>query len=114
MSNLITDNVNTLLNETRTELEQEDLRLWQGLEDEKVSRIAGDAANANQIQLTNTALAAQESRLSVEVVQREQGDLRNISSLTELAQALAAYRIKTDLEINNEKRALQQLGVDLN
>ena len=114
MSNLTPEDVNLRLTETRNELQLEDTRLWQGLEDERVSRIAGDAANNNLIENANTALAAQESRLSVEVVQREEGDLRNISSLTELAQALAAYRIKTDLEINNEKIARQQLGVDLN
>ena len=51
--------------------------------------ITGDAANNNLIENTNTALAAQEARLSVEVVQREEGDLRNITSLSELAQALA-------------------------
>lgn len=114
MSNLTPEDVNLRLTKTRDELQLEDTRLWQGLEDERVSRIAGDAANNNLIENANTALAAQESRLSVEVVQREEGDLRNISSLTELAQALAAYRIKTDLEINNEKIARQQLGVDLN
>ncbi|WAW11593.1 tail fiber [Acinetobacter phage nACB1] len=34
--------------------------------------------------------------------------------MTALAQALADYRVKTDLEINNERIARQQLGVDLN
>lgn len=114
MSNLTPEDVNLRLTETRNELQLEDTRLWQGLEDERVSRIAGDAANNNLIENTNTALAAQEARLSVEVVQREEGDLRNITSLTELAQALSDYRIKTDLEINNERIARQQLGVDLN
>ena len=114
MSNLTPEDVNLRLTETRNELQLEDTRLWQGLEDERVSRIAGDAANNNLIENTNTALAAQEARLSVEVVQREEGDLRNITSLSELAQALADYRIKTDLELNLERIARQQLGVDLN
>ena len=114
MSNLTPEDVNLRLTETRNELQLEDTRLWQGLGDERVSRIAGDAANNNLIENTNTALAAQEARLSVEVVQREEGDLRNITSLSELAQALADYRIKTDLELNIERIARQQLGVDLN
>ena len=114
MSNLTPEDVNLRLTETRNELQLEDTRLWQGLEDERVSRIAGDAANNNLIENTNTALAAQEARLSVEVVQREEGDLRNITSLSELAQALADYRIKTDLELNIERIARQQLGVNLN
>lgn len=105
MSNLTPEDVNLRLTETRNELQLEDTRLWQGLEDERVSRIAGDAANNNLIENTNTALAAQEARLSVEVVQREEGDLRNITSLSELAQALADYRIKTDLELNIERIA---------
>ncbi|WAW11665.1 hypothetical protein nACB1_036 [Acinetobacter phage nACB1] len=89
MSNLTPEDVNIQLTETRNELRLEDLRLWQGLEDEKISRIAGDNANTELNTLTNTELAAQESRLSVEVVQREEGDIRNITSLTALAQALA-------------------------
>lgn len=114
MSNLTPDDVNILLTETRNELQLEDGRLWEGLEDEKISRIAGDKANKDLIDLTNTELAAQESRLSTEVVQRAEGDLRNVSSLSELAKALSDYRIKNDLELNNERIAREQLGVDLN
>jgi hypothetical protein len=114
MSNLTPDDVNILLTETRNELQIEDGRLWEGLEDEKISRIAGDKANKDLIDLTNTELAAQESRLSTEVVQRAEGDLRNVSSLSELAKALSDYRIKNDLELNNERIAREQLGVDLN
>jgi len=114
MSNLTPDDVNILLTETRNELQLEDGRLWEGLEDEKISRIAGDKANKDLIDLTNTELAAQESRLSTEVVQRAEGDLRNVNSLSELAKALSDYRIKNDLELNNERIAREQLGVDLN
>ena len=50
MSNLTPEDVNLRLTETRNELQLEDTRLWQGLEDERVSRIAGDAANNNLIE----------------------------------------------------------------
>lgn len=95
-------------------IENEQARLWNSLDDERISRIAGDEANSQSLQQNVSALLSNESRLSTEVVQREEGDLRNINSLTELAKALSDYRIKTDLEINNEKIARDQLGVDLN
>ena len=114
MSNLTPQDVDTRLTETRNEFSEEHVRLWEGLATERVSRIAGDDANLQLIGDTQDSLAASESRLSIEVVQREQGDLRNITSLTELAQALSDYRIKTDLELNQERIARTQFGVDFN
>lgn len=114
MSNLTPEDVDLRLTTVHIKLDEEDVRLWNGLEDEKISRIAGDEANKQftlQVQQENQGT---ERRLSTEVIHRELGDLSNISSLTELSKALSDYRIKTDLEINNEKIARQQLGVDLN
>ena len=113
MSNLTPQDVDVRLTATRNELVEEDLRLWEGLEDEKISRIAGDEANKQLINLVVDANQDTENRLSTEVLHRSEGDLSNVSSLTALAQALSQYRIKTDLEIGNEKIARQQLGVDL-
>lgn len=103
-----------VINMSNVSIENEQARLWNSLDDERISRIAGDEANSQSLQQNVSALLSNESRLSTEVVQREEGDLRNINSLTELAKALSDYRIKTDLEINNEKIARDQLGVDLN
>lgn len=114
MTNLSPQDVDTRLTETREEFSAEHDRLWNSLDDERISRIAGDETNAQSLQQNVDALLSNESRLSTEVVQREEGDLRNIKSLTELAKALSDYRIKTDLEINNEKIAREQLGIDLN
>ena len=113
MSNLTPQDVDVRLTATRNELVEEDLRLWEGLEDEKISRIAGDEAKKQLINLVVDANQDTENRLSTEVLHRSEGDLSNVSSLTALAQALSQYRIKTDLEIGNEKIARQQLGVDL-
>lgn len=103
-----------VINMSNVSIENEQARLWNSLDDERISRIAGDEANSQSLQQNVNALLSNESRLSTEVVQREEGDLRNINSLTELAKALSDYRIKTDLEINNEKIARDQLGVNLN
>lgn len=114
MSNLTPHDVDVRLTTTHNELVEEDTRLWEGLEDEKVSRIAGDKAN-NQLTLqVQNENAGTETRLSTEVIHRSEGDLSSITSLNALAAALSDYRIKTDLEITTEKIALQQLGVDLN
>lgn len=114
MSNLTPHDVDVRLTTTHNELVEEDTRLWEGLEDEKVSRIAGDKAN-NQLTLqVQNENAGTETRLSTEVIHRSEGDLSSITSLNALAAALSDYRIKTDLEIATEKIALQQLGVDLN
>ena len=113
MSNLTPQDVDVRLTATRNELVEEDLRLWEGLEDEKISRIAGDEANKQLINLVVDANQDTESRLSTEVLHRSEGDLSNVSSLTAFAQAMSQYRIKTDLELGNEKIARQQLGVDL-
>ena len=114
MTNLSPQDVDTRLTETREEFSAEHDRLWNSLDDERISRIAGDETNAQSLQQNVDALLSNESRLSTEVVQREEGDLRNIKSLTELAKALSDYRIKTDLELANEKIARDQLGIDLN
>ena len=114
MSNLTPQGVDVKLTTTRNELVEEDLRLWEGLEDEKVSRISGDEANKQFTMQVQGENASTESRLSTEVIHRSEGDLTNITSLNALAVALSEYRIKTDLEITNEKIARQQLGVDLN
>lgn len=103
-----------VINMSNVSIENEQARLWNSLDDERISRIAGDEANSQSLQQNVSALLSNESRLSTEVVQREEGDLRNINSLTELAKALSDYRIKTDLEINNEKIVREQLGIDLN
>lgn len=113
MSNLTPQDVDVRLTATRNELVEEDLRLWEGLEDEKISRIAGDEANKQLINLVVDANQDTENRLSTEVLHRSEGDLSNVSSLTAFAQAMSQYRIKTDLELGNEKIARQQLGVDL-
>lgn len=102
-----------VINMSNVSIENEQARLWNSLDDERISRIAGDEANSQSLQQNVSALLSNESRLSTEVVQREEGDLRNINSLTELAKALSDYRIKTDLEINNEKIVREQLGIDL-
>lgn len=114
MSNVTVEDLDTRLTETRNEFAETDLRLWESLEDEKVSRIAGDEANNLLIQEVKTDLTGTESRLSTEVIHRSEGDINNINSLSALTQALSDYRIKTDLEINAERIARQQLGVDLN
>ena len=113
MSNLTPEDVDLRLTSIHSMLDEEDTRLWGGLEDEKISRIAGDNANklfAEQVQGENQGT---ESRLSTEVIHRSEGDINNITSLNVLAQALSDYRIKTDLEINREKIAREQLGVDI-
>lgn len=114
MSNLTPQDVDVKLTATRNELVEEDTRLWEGLEDEKISRIAGDEANKQLTLQVQNENVGTESRLSTEVIHRSEGDLSSISSLNALAIALSDYRIKTDLEIANEIIARQQLGVDLN
>lgn len=114
MSNLTPDQVDVRLTETREEFSEEHTRLWEGLEDEKVSRIAGDEANKQFTQQVQDENQGTESRLSTEVIHRSEGDLSNVNSITALAQALADYRIKTDLELANEALVREQLGIDLN
>lgn len=113
MSNLTPEDVDLKLTSVHEKLNEEDMRLWEGLEDEKISRIAGDEANKKftlQVQNENQGT---ESRLSTEVIHRSEGDLVNVGSLNALAQAMSEYRIKTDLELANEAIARQQLGVTL-
>lgn len=114
MSNLTPDDVDLRLTATKAELTEEDQRLWLGLEDEKISRIAGDEANKQFNELVQQQNSGTESRLSTEVIHRSEGDVSNLNSLNAVAQALSDYRIKTDLEINNEVIARKALGVDLN
>lgn len=95
-------------------IDELDAKLETGLENERVARIAGDDANNVLILQAQSDNAGTERRLSEEVIARSEGDLSNINSLSELAQAMSEYRIKTDLEIANEKIAREQLGVDLN
>ena len=100
---------------TESNIQQDEhLSLWSGLEAERVSRIAGDDANNTRINLIQDNLFDTENRLSTEVIHREQGDLNSLGTLNSLTLAMSDYRIKTDLEINAEKIARQQLGVDLN
>lgn len=113
MSDLTPQDVDLRLTATRNELAEEDVRLWEGLEDEKISRIAGDEANklfAEQVQSENQGT---EGRLSTEVIHRSESDLNNINSLNALAQAMSDYRVKTALELAREKIAREQLGVDI-
>lgn len=114
MSNLTPEDVDLRLTSVHSLLDEEDMRLWEGLEDEKISRIAGDEANKQFTAQVQTANQGTESRLSTEVIHRSEGDINNITSLNALAQALSDYRIKTDLEINQEKIAREQLGIELN
>lgn len=114
MSNLTPDDVDLRLTAAKAELTEEDQRLWLGLEDEKISRIAGDEANKQFTELVKQQNSGTESRLSTEVIHRSEGDVSNLNSLNAVAQALSDYRIKTDLEINNEVIARKALGVDLN
>lgn len=114
MSNLTPDDVDLRLSATKAELTGEDQRLWLGLEDEKISRIAGDEANKQFTELVKQQNSGTESRLSTEVIHRSEGDVSNLNSLNAVAQALSDYRIKTDLEINNEVIARKALGVELN
>lgn len=114
MSNLTPDDVDLRLTATKAELTEEDQRLWLGLEDEKISRIAGDEANKQFTELVKQQNSGTESRLSTEVIHRSEGDVSNLNSLNAVAQALSDYRIKTDLEINNEVIARKALGVELN
>ena len=114
MSNLTPDDVDLRLSATKAELTEEDQRLWLGLEDEKISRIAGDEANKQLTELVQQQNSGTESRLSTEVIHRSEGDVSNLNSLNAVAQALSDYRIKTDLEINNEIIARKALGVSLN
>lgn len=100
---------------TESNIQQDEhLSLWSGLEAERVSRIAGDDANNTRTNLIQDNLFDTENRLSTEVIHREQGDLNSLGTLNSLTLAMSDYRIKTDLEINAEKIARQQLGVDLN
>ena len=114
MSNLTLDDVDLRLTASKAELSEEDQRLWLGLEDEKISRIAGDEANKQFTELVKQQNSGTESRLSTEVIHRSEGDVSNLNSLNAVAQALSDYRIKTDLEINNEVIARKALGVELN
>ena len=114
MSNLTPDDVDLRLTASKAELSEEDQRLWLGLEDEKISRIAGDEANKQFTELVKQQNSGTESRLSTEVIHRSEGDVSNLNSLNAVAQALSDYRIKTDLEINNEVIARKALGVELN
>lgn len=114
MSNLTPDDVDLRLTAAKAELTEEDQRLWLGLEDEKISRIAGDEANKQLTELVQQQNSGTESRLSTEVIHRSEGDVSNLNSLNAVAQALSDYRIKTDLEINNEIIARKALGVSLN
>ena len=114
MANLTPQDVDTRLTVTRKELMEEDIRLWNGLEDEKVSRIAGDDANKAFTQLVQGENQGTESRLSTEVIHRSEGDLNNLGTINALSKALNEYRIKTDLEIANEAIARKALGVELN
>lgn len=114
MSNLTPEDVDLRLTAAKAELTEEDQRLWQGLEDEKISRVAGDEANKQLIDQAKQQNSGTESRLSTEVIHRSEGDISNLNSLNAVAQALSDYRIKTDLEINNEIIARKALGVELN
>ena len=70
MSNLTPDDVNLRLTSIHSLLDEEDTRLWEGLEDERISRIAGDEANKQLIDLVIDANEGTERRLSTEVVHR--------------------------------------------
>lgn len=108
------EEVDLRLTVTKNELVAEDQRLWESLQNETISRVAGDNANSQLVADVNTANQGTESRLSTEVIHRSEGDLINVNSINALTQALSDYRIKTDLELATEKLAREQLGIDLN
>lgn len=107
------EDVDLRLTATRNELAEEDSRLQSGLDAERDLRIAGDDSNKQTILQVQENLSGTERRLSSEVIDRAQGDVNTLNSLSAIAQALSDYRIKTDLEIANEQIIRQQLGVDL-
>lgn len=113
MSNTNIEDVMVQLTETRNELSEEDLRLWDGLENERVSRIAGDDANKSLTLQVQDSVSGTERRLSTEVIHREQGDLDKLGLLNQLSQSMSAYRIKTDKEIEAERFARDILGINL-
>ena len=113
MSNTNLEDVIVQLTETRNELSEEDLRLWDGLENERVSRIAGDDANKSLTLQVQDSVSGTERRLSTEVIHREQGDLDKLGLLNQLSQSMSAYRIKTDKEIEAERFARDILGINL-
>ena len=81
MSNLTPEDVDLRLTSVHSLLDEEDMRLWEGLEDEKISRIAGDEANKQFTAQVQTANQGTESRLSTEVIHRSEGDINNIEQL---------------------------------
>ena len=113
MSNTNLEDVVVQLTETRNELSEEDLRLWDGLENERVSRIAGDDANKSLTLQVQDTVSGTERRLSTEVIHREQGDLDKLGLLNQLSQSMSDYRIKTDKEIEAERFARDILGINL-
>lgn len=113
MSNTNIEDVTVQLTETRNELSEGDLRLWDGLENERVSRIAGDDANKSLTLQVQDSVSGTERRLSTEVIHREQGDLDKLGLLNQLSQSMSAYRIKTDKEIEAERFARDILGINL-
>lgn len=114
MSNLTPEDVDLRLTTTKAELVEVDQLLGLELEDERISRIAGDEANKSFTELVQQQNSGTESRLSTEVIHRAEGDVSNLNSLNAIAQALSDYRIKTDIEIANEVIARKALGVELN
>ena len=107
------EDVDLRLTATKAELLGADQGLRDSLEDERISRIAGDEANKQLTLDVQTSNQGTESRLSTEVIHRSEGDLVNVNSITALNQALSEYRIKTDLELAAEKLAREQLGITL-
>ena len=107
------EDVDLRLTATRNELAEEDSRLQSGLDAERDLRIAGDDSNKQTILQVQESLSGTERRLSSEVIDRSQGDVNTLNSLSAIAQALSNYRIKTDSELANEQLVRQQLGVDL-
>lgn len=113
MSNINIEDVNLRLTETRNELSEEDSRLWDGLENERLARNAGDDANKSLALQVQDAVSGTERRLSTEVIHREQGDLDKLGVLNQLSQSMSDYRIKTDKEIEAERFARDILGINL-
>lgn len=94
-------------------IEEVDTRLQSALDDERVSRIAGDDANKSlTIQVADQLLNV-DSRVSTEIVQRVEGDLGNLNNLNAVSAALAAYRLKSELELNDESILRGALDAEL-
>lgn len=82
-------------------LDGDHARLWEAIEDANSQRVAGDEASLNAVAAVNNNVIVNSSSISTEVVQREEGDLRQ-QRLYELMQAdLATFTLDFSSLITN-------------